>query len=171
MKTLVEKMQTMEKIINTPLDQLNATIEMAEKKGQQAAESVEAFAKDTFPLVSVSVKEDSTMAAYIKEAIGLFVLPTYQYEFGAYTARFKKHTLFYAIRDNIYGFYSLCNAEVKADCISLSWQEYQSPFYNKEEVSAILIKEFKNGRHDLKKTPELLEIVRIAKAIDAWSRK
>lgn len=170
-KSLLERAKELQKVANMNLDELNAKILAAETLAKNDIENVKAF-QEQFPRVNANYDEASTIANYVKDFIGLYVKPNYVREFDAYTSRFHSEFLVhYAIRDNIYGYFTLISAEIGKDSICFKncagESKYKSPFGDDVEI----IKECKNGNLYLKKTAELVELVEVMQGIEAKYNK
>lgn len=169
MKTQIERLEAIKELVDLGIEGINKKVLIGEEKAYKAIELISKTANE-FPLVSLSIKEDSTVAYYVKEEIKLFILPTYQSEFKAYTSRFSaKHKLYYTVRDNIYGWFPLLNAKIEKDKIVMQIggeYSYKSPWSKNEEVSHLIIKEFKNGNVQLKKDESLLKLIELVQYIN-----
>lgn len=144
------------RLMRQDLSDTNALINAVEVKAKEDVEEIEAMAKEKNVCVSVDVKY--TTGSRLKDVLGVFLSPSYNYDLKKYTAQVsQKHLLWYAVRDSIYDFYSLKNATVKKNTIKA----------NKLRIDDLEIeKSYQNGNVGYRKTKELLDLVKLAKELN-----
>lgn len=151
---LINQLKKAKILSETPLEAVNKQIEIIQLRVERKIKEVDDFAKSRG--IAVTINGRYEIASTINSQLGVWLEPSYSKYFDAYTAKIdQKFLLWYAVRDGIYNFHQIVNSQVQKNKIKTMYE------FDKKD----LIKKYKNGKKEYKKTDEIVKIIELAQQI------
>lgn len=148
------------------LESVNTAILQAENNILRRIKNVKDFAESES--VTVTINDNQVVSSFIGNVLGVYHLPYgYNYERKAVTARVNNwSSLYYAVRESLWDFYSYLNAEVNKDLTQVKMAKIH--LFNDEDTQNYLVKKFQNGKAVYWYESEMKERILLTRWIESY---